>query len=50
MIGETFANPIDGWIQLPGSLICLSVTSLAGDSMDFMPMAKARDQAAQIVG
>ena len=26
MIGETIANPIDGRIQLPGSLFCLSVT------------------------
>ena len=26
MIEETIANPIDGRIQRPGSLICLSVT------------------------
>ena len=25
-IGATIANPIDGQIQLPGTLICLSVT------------------------
>ncbi len=50
MIGETIANPIDVRIQLPGSLICLSVTSLAGDIVDFTPMAKVSDRAAQVVG